>query len=347
MAAARPRRSPSPPSGDGLAALAAAAPAGRAGVRRRKPGRDGRRSRSARRRFGRRRPGGKAGVDSRRASASARHAWTARPAAGSSRAVARQQGQRDARAPGTAPRAPRRRSASIPARPAAGPPRSARARPPARRTGRPTSDGAAARRLASRSSGRPASMACQRAAAAPRSLSENDSKHEVGRRLAEIGRRCLVVERARLADEQVHQAADAAPAIAAVDGGAVEAGLADHHQPPCARLARRARRGRTAGGSGRRRPGPQPHRLAAHRGEALHAQHVVRFGDAARSRGHQRLGRRDLRQRHDEALEIVVLVRAVLGVVVRRPRRQIVLRRRAQAEQHGGVEPALAAPAPP
>ena len=91
------------------------------------------------------------------------------------------------------------------------------------------------------------------------------------------------------------------------DRVAVEAFQPDHHQislPPL-----------------RRRPGPvvivadaradrlhqEPHRLAGDRREALHAQHVVGLGDAGDARGDGG-GIADLRQRHDEAVEIVVVV---------------------------------------
>ena len=45
---------------------------------------------------------------------------------------------------------------------------------------------------------------------------------------------------------------------------------------------------------------------------------------------------------HHEGFEIIVLVGAVRRVVVRRPRRQVILGRRAQAEQHCRIQPALA-----
>ena len=127
---------------------------------------------------------------------------------------------------------------------------------------------------------------------------------------------------------------------AAATAVAVDASLGDHDE--------------TARVAARHAPGPvevateapsdplhqHPHRLAGDFDEALDPQDVVR----ARRRDQaidQRVGIADGRNRDDESVEIVVIVLA-FGVVMRRARGEIVLGRRADAEQDIGVDRALA-----
>ena len=279
---------------------------------------------------------------SSRASASAGTVDSAASRA-SSRAIARHDRQRDARGAGTAPRTPRRRSASTPARRAAAPPRSARAPPPARHTDPPTSDGAAAPDWPAAGSAAPPASPAHAAAAAPRSLSENDSNTRSAGVWPRSSAACSSSSVRRLADQQMHRAQ---PADRRRDGGAVDAGCG--RSPPAARAAPRrpARAGRTGGAAA----SPTPCTASRSGLPRTAAKPLIRrmscASVAAAQPRDQRLGRGDLRQRHDETVEIVVLVRAVQRVVMRRPRRQIVLGRRAEPEQHRRIEPALAAPAP-
>ena len=80
----------------------------------------------------------------------------------------------------------------------------------------------------------------------------------------------------------------------------------------------------------------EPHRLAPDRQEALHPQdavpsrdrrEVVREGDGVVDQG----------DAHDETVEIVVVV-PILAVVVGGARREIVLRRRVEPQQHDGID---------
>ena len=83
----------------------------------------------------------------------------------------------------------------------------------------------------------------------------------------------------------------------------------------------------------------QAHRLAGDRHEALHAEHVVGVGDRGDTR-RQGGGVGDLGQRHDEAVEIVVVV-LFLGVVAGAAVLDVVLGADAEAEQRGGIDLAV------
>ncbi len=136
--------------------------------------------------------------------------------------------------------------------------------------------------------------------------------HDIARRLAEIDRLDDVVEARSCGLEQMHGLSEQR----LHDRLAVEALQSDHHEMALSRF--------------RRAPGPvvimadaradrlhqKPHRLAGDRDKTLHPQHVMRLRNAGDARRDRR-GIVDLRQRHDEAVEIVVVV--IELVVVMRP----------------------------
>ena len=83
----------------------------------------------------------------------------------------------------------------------------------------------------------------------------------------------------------------------------------------------------------------KPHRLAGDRRKTLHPQHVMRLGDRGDAR-RERGGIGDLGQRHDEAVEIVVVV-VELVVVMRLAVLDVVLGADAEAEQRRGIDLAV------
>ena len=160
-------------------------------------------------------------------------------------------------------------------------------------------------------------------------------EHEVGARLAEIDGGFRLVQSSRLAHQEMHGLAQ----NLIFDRGAIEPALADHHDMALPYAIRPG----TVEGRAEARAHPlhrKAQRLAGDRHEALDAEHVMRFGDGLQPR--QQLRRiADLRHRYDEALEIVMLMRAVERVVMRGARGEIVLCRGAETEQDVGIHPAL------
>ena len=88
---------------------------------------------------------------------------------------------------------------------------------------------------------------------------------------------------------------------------AVEALQPDHHQPGAALFRRQPGAVVVRGDARADRLHQEPHRLVAHGGKALDAQHARGLGGGG-DQLRQRLGIVDLGQRHDEALELVVVV---------------------------------------
>ena len=94
-----------------------------------------------------------------------------------------------------------------------------------------------------------------------------------------------------------------------VDGRAVESPLADHHELAFPRIAIGPRPVEARAEAMADALHLKPHGLAGDGNEALDAQHVMRLGYGLETR-QQALRIADLRERHDEAFEIVVVMRA-------------------------------------
>src|SRR5262245_5160773 len=160
-------------------------------------------------------------------------------------------------------------------------------------------------------------------------------KYEVGGRMAEIDGGLRLVKPSRLALQEMHGLAQ----NLIFNGGAVETALADHHDMAFAYAIRPG----PVEGRAETRADPlhrEAQGLAGDRNETLDAEHVMRFGYGFQSR--QQFRRiADLRHRHDKALEIVMLMRAIERVVMRGARGEVVLCGGAQAQQHICIHPAL------
>src|SRR6516225_975189 len=101
-----------------------------------------------------------------------------------------------------------------------------------------------------------------------------------------------------------------------LDGGAVEAALADHYDMTLPRSAVRPRAIKARAETGANALYGKPQRLAGHRHETFDAQHVVRLGHGFQARKQsRRIGH--FRNDHHEALEVVMFMGAIERVVVR------------------------------
>src|SRR5262249_48514504 len=157
-------------------------------------------------------------------------------------------------------------------------------------------------RLASLRVGRLSASRCQAKASADRSLSEKDSTTisagDWPRSTATSASSSVASWVARTCISALNQR---------LDGGLVEALLADHDQPALARLARGPAAVILVLEAAADTLHQQAHRLAGDIDEALHAKDIVRLGRLGQTVDHS-LRRLECRQVDDESVEVVVVV---------------------------------------